>query len=454
MFPACPSRPQLCRAVSESDLHAIAELQLGGSSLEDGSDWLRRASSDTRAPKIASKSHISVPRSSAAAARSNRRVKSKSCIEVAWQEDGRGGFTAANDVDPSVKCRLVVGNFKVPSRDHVPLPPARLTCGSWVILDGSNKRIIAEFNSREVRGMASLTKMMTCAIILRLAEANPQLLQARVVVTLRAVEVGRLGTTAALRLGEVLTVSDLLYAMMLPSGNDAASLLAQAFGPHIEIQRNSPKKKRSPMKDVSNTEGAASPSSPGSKLLRKYHALSGSTMSLSLSLNLSLLIDPSAVGSAHYGDCVQAENDFVARMNQVAGNQGMKDTHFCNPHGLGHPLHNSSARSLAFLSHEVMKLPLMRNIVATKEYKCSTTLQDGRVFSRVWSSTNKLLGNYGYDGIKTGITPTAGGCLASRFWRGDRQFIIVTLGSNCENTRFTDTTSLMRWVWKAVLLES
>ena len=176
-------------------------------------------------------------------------------------------------------------------------------------------------------------------------------------------------------------------------------------------------------------------------------------MVLSSTLNLSSPLDPSDAQAAHYGDCELSEKDFVDRMNEVAGNQGWKDTHFCNPHGLGHPLHVSSARSLALLSNEAMKLPLMRTIVASKEYKCCTTTQDGRVIPRVWNNTNKLLGNYGYDGIKTGITPTAGGCLASRFWRGDRQFIIVTLGSSGESTRFTDTTSLMRWVWKAVLLE-
>jgi D-alanyl-D-alanine carboxypeptidase len=176
-------------------------------------------------------------------------------------------------------------------------------------------------------------------------------------------------------------------------------------------------------------------------------------LDLSSALDLSVPLDPSAVSSAHCGDCEQSEKDFVDLMNRIASNQGWKDTTFCNPHGLGHPLHASSARSLALLSHEVMKLPFLRSIVSAKEYKCTTIAQDGRVIFRSWNNTNRLLGSYGYDGIKTGITPTAGGCLASRFWRGDRQFIIVTLGSSCENTRFTDTMSLMRWVWKSVLLE-
>jgi len=38
------------------------------------------------------------------------------------------------------------------------------------------------------------------------------------------------GTTANLRAGDVLSVDQLLYGMMLPSGNDAAYTLAEYFG--------------------------------------------------------------------------------------------------------------------------------------------------------------------------------------------------------------------------------
>ena len=39
------------------------------------------------------------------------------------------------------------------------------------------------------------------------------------------------GTNAKLRAGEMYTVRELLYALMLPSGNDAAIALAEFFGP-------------------------------------------------------------------------------------------------------------------------------------------------------------------------------------------------------------------------------
>jgi len=41
------------------------------------------------------------------------------------------------------------------------------------------------------------------------------------------------GTSANLETGDILTVDQLLYGLMLPSGNDAAFALAQYFGKHI-----------------------------------------------------------------------------------------------------------------------------------------------------------------------------------------------------------------------------
>jgi len=38
------------------------------------------------------------------------------------------------------------------------------------------------------------------------------------------------GTSAELRMGDVLSVWDVLHGLMLPSGNDAAIALAEHFG--------------------------------------------------------------------------------------------------------------------------------------------------------------------------------------------------------------------------------
>ena len=41
------------------------------------------------------------------------------------------------------------------------------------------------------------------------------------------------GTSARLRTGDVLSVWDLLHGLMLPSGNDAAVVLAEHFGQYL-----------------------------------------------------------------------------------------------------------------------------------------------------------------------------------------------------------------------------
>ena len=42
------------------------------------------------------------------------------------------------------------------------------------------------------------------------------------------------GTTASLRVGDQLTLKNLLFGMMLPSGNDAAVTIAENFGDYAD----------------------------------------------------------------------------------------------------------------------------------------------------------------------------------------------------------------------------
>ena len=48
------------------------------------------------------------------------------------------------------------------------------------------------------------------------------------------------GTTAELEVGDMLTIEDLLYALMLPSGNDAATVLAECVGKIIQRHKKKP----------------------------------------------------------------------------------------------------------------------------------------------------------------------------------------------------------------------
>ena len=78
------------------------------------------------------------------------------------------------------------------------------------------------------RPMASITKVMTALVVLRAGN-----LTRRITVTPAAVAYARRNdaSSAGLIAGDVLTARQLLEAMLLPSGADAAYLLATAYGP-------------------------------------------------------------------------------------------------------------------------------------------------------------------------------------------------------------------------------
>lgn len=71
--------------------------------------------------------------------------------------------------------------------------------------------------------MASTTKVMTALVVLGVGNPSDQ-----IVVSGNAAYTD--GSTAELAEGDVLTMEQLLYAMMLPSGNDAATALAEHYG--------------------------------------------------------------------------------------------------------------------------------------------------------------------------------------------------------------------------------
>ena len=83
-------------------------------------------------------------------------------------------------------------------------------------------------NSDRRMHMASTTKIMTALVSLECAED----LDEQLVIPPEAVGVE--GSSAYLRLGDVVTVRELLYALMLGSANDAAVALAYRFGGSIE----------------------------------------------------------------------------------------------------------------------------------------------------------------------------------------------------------------------------
>lgn len=91
------------------------------------------------------------------------------------------------------------------------------------VIDVQSGRILYSSNGDEETRIASLTKIMTA--IVAIEHGN---LEDKVKVSRRAA--GKEGSSIYLKLGEEMTLSNLLYGLMLRSGNDAATAIAEHVG--------------------------------------------------------------------------------------------------------------------------------------------------------------------------------------------------------------------------------
>ncbi len=261
--------------------------------------------------------------------------------------------------------------------------PPFVSCKAWAIADGQSGKLLWEFKGDEPRDMASTTKIMTAYVVLSLARQSPDVLGETVIFSERADKTG--GSTSAIRAGEQLPVRELLYGLLLPSGNDASVALGEHFG--LRLARRA-------------TDQDADP--------------------------LPL---------------------FITEMNRQAKKLGMRHTHFANTHGLTAEGHHASAADLVKLAHAAMQLPLFPGYVATRQRGVVLRTGDNQQRNIVWRNTNRLLPIDGYSGIKTGTTSAAGACLVSYGTRDTGALIVVVLGSSNSDNRYLDSRNLYRWAW-------
>ncbi len=96
-----------------------------------------------------------------------------------------------------------------------------------VLLDGQTGRVLYSRNADEKSLIASTTKIMTALVVCEQCNVLDR-------VRIPKEAVGIEGSSLYLKEGEVLTVQELLYGMMLHSGNDAATALAIYCGGTVE----------------------------------------------------------------------------------------------------------------------------------------------------------------------------------------------------------------------------
>ena len=263
-----------------------------------------------------------------------------------------------------------------------------VTARAWAIGDARTGHVLWSSNDSEKLEMASVTKVMTAWLVVRLADQDEKVLDETVTFSKRADRT--IGSTSGVNAGEKLSVRDLLFGLMLPSGNDAAVALGEHFGARVG-------KGKSEKKPLAKS-------------------------------------DPLTL--------------FVAEMNATAVELGMLETRFKNPNGLPDSGHHSSARDLVKLGWTAMQSPRFRTLVQTRQHGCQVSGPGGYKRNLKWKNTNELLDIEGYEGLKTGTTDAAGACLMSQCVRGDDRLMLVVLGSASSKSRYADSRNLYRWGWQ------
>ena len=226
--------------------------------------------------------------------------------------------------------------------------------------------------------IASITKVMTAILTIENCKMDE-----KVAVSKAAATVGN--STAGLLKGDELTVEQALRGLMIPSGNDAAIVLAEHVGKKID-----PKTKDAEATFVKAMNERAKELGCTGTLFENPHGL-----------------------------------DF----DEWAG-----DMH-------------STAHDAALMMREAMKSDTFREIVASDDSWIEVTGADGSDHSHSMDTHNELLGQDGNIGGKTGTTDDAGYCFMAAYDRDGDETYTVVLNSSTNDQRFADTATLANWYY-------
>lgn len=98
---------------------------------------------------------------------------------------------------------------------------------SAIVMEAQNGTVLLSHDAETERPMASTTKIMTALLALENGRQDE-------LVTASERAFGVPGTSIYLSAGETLTLHDMLYGLMLASGNDAAVAIAEHIGGTVE----------------------------------------------------------------------------------------------------------------------------------------------------------------------------------------------------------------------------
>ncbi len=288
---------------------------------------------------------------------------------------------------------VLVRNAKQPDGSDTPpvqtaptamrvLPTAfidRNTASPYVILaDLTNNQVLYEKNATTKCYPASLTKLLTALVAMDHTTADTQ-----ITVGSEINLIDSQSSRANLRVNHKMTMKQLLYALLLPSGNDAAYTIAVQVGRLIA----------------------------GDESLDKYAAL----------------------------------NVFCEEMNAKAAALGCTGSHFQNPDGIHEADHYTTAADMLKIATAAMQNELIAEVVATPQI--TVTILSGQTLTWTNTNRLLREGTARYyagaTGLKTGSTDEAGCCLAASATRDGKAYIAIVMGAKTDAERWDDAGGLL-----------
>lgn len=247
------------------------------------------------------------------------------------------------------------------------------------IYDVKARKTLFSVNGDEQVAPASLTKMVTALVAVKYADPQDVF-----TVGNEQYSVMKGSSLCYIKIGQKLTLEQLLIGMLMPSGNDAAYTIA-----------------------VNVAKKAAN--------------------------------DPEMTIS-------DALNYFNDLMNGYCEEIGAYDSHFVNPDGWDEDDHYSTANNLALFATKLLENDLLSDIVSHHKKRVVFVSGEDVTWTDSNKLLDPKSAYYRENaiGVKTGSTPDAGYCLIAAEKTNGRLYITVILGCDTRDDSYKDTITLLQ----------
>ncbi|SMG32881.1 penicillin-binding protein 6. Serine peptidase. MEROPS family S11 [Paraburkholderia susongensis] len=152
-----------------------------------------------------------------------------------FSTSGRPSFPSVASFVPASLSRALTLGIVLPATlaatsAFAQVPPPAVNARSWVLVDATSNQVLASGNADERVEPASLTKLMTAYLVFQALDAKKITMDQTVMPGEAVRRVKTDESRMFIEANKPVTVHDLVYGMIVQSGNDAAIALAELVG--------------------------------------------------------------------------------------------------------------------------------------------------------------------------------------------------------------------------------